>query len=97
MSCGQAHSSAREFVAQGKEAKLVAETIDYRLPTLYRMGGRLCQHLYKPGEGMPSVSPFPHTGQGSRKKSADRMLSAPRTTKHLSRNLGPTLVQMLTN
>ena len=35
MSCGQAHSSARELVAQGKEAKLVAETLDISRSSLY--------------------------------------------------------------
>ena len=35
MSCGQAHSQAREFVAQGKEAKLVAETLEISRSSLY--------------------------------------------------------------
>ena len=35
MSCGQAHSSARELVAQGKEAKLVAETLEISRSSLY--------------------------------------------------------------
>ena len=35
MSCGQAHSSAREFVAQGKHAKLVAETLEISRSSLY--------------------------------------------------------------
>ena len=35
MSCGQAHSSAREFVAQGNEAKLVAETLQISRSSLY--------------------------------------------------------------
>jgi hypothetical protein len=35
VSCGQAHSSAREFVAQGKEAKLVAETLEISRSSLY--------------------------------------------------------------
>lgn len=35
MSCGQAHSQVRQLVAQGSEAKLVAETIDVSRPSLY--------------------------------------------------------------
>ena len=35
MSCGQVHSSAREFVAQGKPAKLVAETLEISRSSLY--------------------------------------------------------------
>jgi len=35
VSCGQAHSSARELVAQGKEAKLVAETLAISRSSLY--------------------------------------------------------------
>ena len=35
MSCGQAHSSARELVAQGKEAKLVAATLEISRSSLY--------------------------------------------------------------
>jgi putative transposase len=35
VSCGQAHSSARELVAQGKEAKLVAETLEISRSSLY--------------------------------------------------------------
>ena len=35
MSCGQAHSSARELVAQGSEAKLVAETLAISRSSLY--------------------------------------------------------------
>ena len=35
MSCGQAHSSARELVAQGKEEKLVAETLEISRSSLY--------------------------------------------------------------
>ncbi len=35
MSCGQAHSSARELVAQGNEAKLVAETLTISRSSLY--------------------------------------------------------------
>ena len=35
MSCGQAHSSARELVAQGKETKLVAETLEISRSSLY--------------------------------------------------------------
>ena len=35
MSCGQAHSSARELVAQGNEAKLVAETLAISRSSLY--------------------------------------------------------------
>ena len=35
MSCGQAHSSAREFVAQGNETKLVAETLGISRSSLY--------------------------------------------------------------
>ena len=35
MSCGPAHSSARELVAQGKEAKLVAETLQISRSSLY--------------------------------------------------------------
>ena len=35
MSCGQAHSSAREFVAQGNETKLVAETRHISRSSLY--------------------------------------------------------------
>ena len=35
MSCGPAHSSARELVAQGQEAKLVAETIEISRSSLY--------------------------------------------------------------
>lgn len=35
MSCGPAHSSARELVAQGKEAKLVAETLAISRSSLY--------------------------------------------------------------
>ena len=35
MSCGQAHSSARELVAQGKEVKLVAETLAISRSSLY--------------------------------------------------------------
>ena len=40
MSCGQAHSSAREFVAQGKEAKLVAETLEISRSSLTIGGNR---------------------------------------------------------
>ena len=35
MSCGQAHSSARQWVAQGTEAKLVAETVGISRSSLY--------------------------------------------------------------
>ena len=35
MSCGQAHSSAQELVAQGNEAKLVAETLEISRSSLY--------------------------------------------------------------
>jgi putative transposase len=35
VSCGPAHSSAREFVAQGNEAKLVAETLEISRSSLY--------------------------------------------------------------
>ena len=35
MSCGQAHSQARQLVAQGSEAKLVAETIGISRSSLY--------------------------------------------------------------
>lgn len=35
MSCGPAHSSARELVAQGNEAKLVAETLAISRSSLY--------------------------------------------------------------
>lgn len=35
MSCGQAHSSAKQFVAQGCEVKLVAETIGVSRSSLY--------------------------------------------------------------
>lgn len=35
MSCGQAHSSARELVAQGQEVKLVAETVGISRSSLY--------------------------------------------------------------
>ncbi len=35
MSCGQAHSSARELVARGQEAKLVAKTIGISRSSLY--------------------------------------------------------------
>ena len=35
MSCGQAHSSARELVAQGNEVKWVAETIEISRSSLY--------------------------------------------------------------
>ena len=35
MSCGQAHSSARDLVAQGQEAKLVAETLEISRSSLY--------------------------------------------------------------
>jgi hypothetical protein len=35
VSCGQAHSSAREFVAQGKQRKLVAETLEISRSSLY--------------------------------------------------------------
>ena len=35
MNCGQAHSSARELVAQGKETKLVAETLEISRSSLY--------------------------------------------------------------
>ena len=35
MSCGQAHSWARELVAQGKEVKLVAETLAISRSSLY--------------------------------------------------------------
>ena len=35
MSCGQAHSSARELVAQGKDVKLVAETLEISRSSLY--------------------------------------------------------------
>jgi putative transposase len=35
VSCGQAHSSARELVAQGSEAKLVAETLAISRSSLY--------------------------------------------------------------
>jgi helix-turn-helix protein len=35
VSCGQAHSSARELVAQGNEAKLVAETLAISRSSLY--------------------------------------------------------------
>src|ERR1039457_2962887 len=35
VSCGPAHSSARELVAQGKEAKLVAETLAISRSSLY--------------------------------------------------------------
>ena len=35
MSCGQAHSQARELVAQGKEPKLVAETLSISRSSLY--------------------------------------------------------------
>jgi putative transposase len=35
VSCGQAHSSARELVAQGQEVKLVAETIGISRSSLY--------------------------------------------------------------
>ena len=35
MSCGQAHSSARELVAQGNETKLVAETLEISRSSLY--------------------------------------------------------------
>ncbi len=35
MSCGPAHSSARELVAQGKEAKLVSETLAVSRSSLY--------------------------------------------------------------
>jgi hypothetical protein len=35
VSCGQAHSSARQFVAQGREVKLVAETIGVSRSSLY--------------------------------------------------------------
>jgi hypothetical protein len=35
VSCGQAHSQARELVAQGKEAKLVAETLSISRSSLY--------------------------------------------------------------
>lgn len=41
MSCGQAHSSARQFLARGCEAKLVAETIGVSRSSLYyRSRGR---------------------------------------------------------
>jgi hypothetical protein len=54
--------------------------------------------LYTPGKRMPSVSPFPHTGQGAGRNGADRhVVGSPATTKQLSRTLGPTWVQMLTN
>jgi len=35
VSCGQAHSSARELVAQGQEVKLVAETVGISRSSLY--------------------------------------------------------------
>jgi hypothetical protein len=35
VSCGQAHSQARELVAHGKEAKLVAETLAISRSSLY--------------------------------------------------------------
>jgi putative transposase len=35
VSCGQAHSSARELVAQGNETKLVAETLQISRSSLY--------------------------------------------------------------
>ena len=35
MSCGQAHSSARDLVAQGQEVKLVAETVGISRSSLY--------------------------------------------------------------
>jgi len=35
VSCGQAHSSARELVAQGKEAQLVAATLQISRSSLY--------------------------------------------------------------
>lgn len=35
MSCGPAHSSARELVAQGNQAKLVAETLQISRSSLY--------------------------------------------------------------
>src|ERR1700675_737141 len=35
VSCGPAHSSARELMAQGKEAKLVAETLAISRSSLY--------------------------------------------------------------
>jgi hypothetical protein len=35
VSCGQAHSSARELVAQGNEGKLVAETLQISRSSLY--------------------------------------------------------------
>lgn len=35
MSCGQAHSSARELVAQGKQAQLVAATLEISRSSLY--------------------------------------------------------------
>ena len=35
MSCGQAHSSARELVAQGQEVKLLAETVGISRSSLY--------------------------------------------------------------
>ncbi len=37
MSCGQAHSSARELVAQGKEAKRVAETLQISRSSFYNL------------------------------------------------------------
>lgn len=50
VSCGQAHSSARELVAQGKEAKLVAETLEISRSSLYCQGHETHREPILPAE-----------------------------------------------
>jgi hypothetical protein len=53
VSCGPAHSSARELVAQGNEAKLVAETLAISRSSLYYRR-QPCGSFARPGDH-PSI------------------------------------------
>jgi putative transposase len=77
VSCGQAHSSARQLVAQGVEAKLVAETVGISRSSLYytpkphcsradrRLDGEIVEACgAKPAYGYRRVAWWMHRKQG---------------------------------